>query len=145
MGGGLDVTHLCHTWDPHPPTTHWTSPKAIWAKYIVHIWEVGWMSCAIYIQTQLDCVHSFWFIWTIQSTSCFISSGRCCCCSFYMCTSFQWPRIPERTLRTHKGTNPGHRTRQSVLKAWNTTTGNRPLPICFPLWCSSPQKPQRTQ
>ena len=31
-------------WMPWTPPPHWRAPKAIWAKYSIHIWEVGWMS-----------------------------------------------------------------------------------------------------
>ncbi len=41
---------------PGPPPPHVTSghfgPKAIWAKYSVHIWQVGWMSHSIWSDAE---------------------------------------------------------------------------------------------
>ena len=48
------------SWTPHP---HWRSPKAIWAKYSAHIWQVGCMSQTPPLKVskgylgQIQCTH----------------------------------------------------------------------------------------
>ncbi len=52
--GQIQCTHIYGrgwmSWTP--PHPHWQAPKANWAKYNGHIWQVDWMSCPLHSQTS---------------------------------------------------------------------------------------------